>query len=131
PASPKLLHEASIEGVFVESRRVGDTVYVVSRHTPSIDGLKYYVASDADAAHNAELLRDVSLDRLLPRITVNGVTRPLVDSQSCYVADEDDERGYAVLTTIVAVPIGNPSAVRTACYDEDAYGVYVSPSALY
>src|SRR5690606_9249990 len=71
PASPKLLHEASIEGVFVESRRVGDTVYVVSRHTPSIDGLKYYVGNDADAAHNAELLRDVSLDRLLPRITVN------------------------------------------------------------
>ena len=130
-ASPKLLAEADIDGVFVESRRVGNTVYIVSRYSPVIDGLKHYVENDADAAHNADLLRDVGLDRLLPRITLNGVSRPLVDAQRCYVATDADERGYAVVTTIVAVPIGNPSAVRAVCYDEGAYGVYVSPSAIY
>src|SRR5690606_32294460 len=66
-----------------------------------------------------------------PRITMNGVSRPLVEPQRCYIAGDADERGYAVLTTIVAVPIGDPGAVRAACYDEGAYGVYVSPAALY
>ncbi|MDH3415279.1 MAG: beta-propeller domain-containing protein, partial [Gammaproteobacteria bacterium] len=33
-ANPGLEIEASIDGVFVESRRIGNTVYIVSRYTP-------------------------------------------------------------------------------------------------
>ena len=45
--NPALEIEASIDGVFVESRRIGNTVYIVSRYTPSIDGLHYYVTTPA------------------------------------------------------------------------------------
>jgi len=37
--NPGLEIEASIDGVFVESRRIGNTVYIVSRFTPWLEGL--------------------------------------------------------------------------------------------
>jgi len=131
PAAPALELEATIDGVFVESRRIGDTVYIVSRYTPSIEGLDYPVTTAEQQAHNESILSGLTLNDLLPKITVNGETRLLVDPERCYVTSDDEEAGYPVITSITAVPMSNPEAFRTTCYDEDAYGVYVSPAAIY
>jgi len=73
------------------------------------------------------------LSQLLPQIESKGMSRPLVDERSCYIARDSGsgEPGSAVITTIIAVPIDDPGAFRTVCYDEQAYGAYVSPTALY
>jgi beta propeller domain-containing protein len=131
PAAPVLRHEASIDGVFVESRRIGDTIYIVSRHSPSIPGLIYHPDTDAERGENARILRGVGLADLLPRITIDGVTRPLVAADRCYVTNGFRDDGYAVITTVTAVPIDDPSAFRTVCYNEPTYGAYVSENALY
>jgi len=128
---PVLQVDASIDGIFVESRRIGDTVYIVSRYTPYVDGLHYYVTSAEQQAQNQQILDGVSLDDLLPKITINGVTNTLVSPDRCYVTTADDANGYAVITTITAVPISDPTSFSTTCYNEDAYGVYVSENALY
>ena len=57
---PFLEVDAKIDGIFVESRRIGDTVYIVSRYTPSIEGLNYYVTSAAQQAQNQQILDGVS-----------------------------------------------------------------------
>jgi uncharacterized secreted protein with C-terminal beta-propeller domain len=131
PASPALEVEATLDGVFVESRRVGNTVYIVSRYTPWLDGLNYYVATAEQQAQNEALLADATLDDLLPKITIGGETRSLVAPQNCYVTTSDDTSNSPVITTITAIPIDNPGQFTTACYNEDAYGVYVSERALY
>lgn len=128
---PVLEVDAKIDGIFVESRRIGDTVYIVSRYTPFIEGLEYYVTSAAQQAQNQQILDGVSLDDLLPKITINGVTQTLVAPDRCYVTTADDATSFAVITSITAVPISDPMAYSTTCYNEDAYGVYVSESALY
>jgi hypothetical protein len=51
--------------------------------------------------------------------------------ENCYVTTNDDTSNYAVITSITAVPIDDPANFTTACYNEDAYGVYVSENALY
>ncbi len=130
-ANPALEVEATIDGIFVESRRVGNTVYIVSRYTPYIDGLNYYVSTPQQQADNEALLADVTLDDLLPKITIGGVTRPLVAPENCYVTTDNDGKDTPVLTSITAVPIDDPTNFTTACYNESAYGVYVSESALY
>ena len=130
-ANPGLEIEASIDGVFVESRRIGNTVYIVSRYTPWIDGLHYYVETAEQQAENQVLLASATLDDLLPKVTIAGETRPLVMPQNCYVTTSDDTSNYAVITSITAVPIDDPTNFTTACYNEDAYGVYVSENALY
>ncbi len=129
--NPGLEIEASIDGVFVESRRIGNTVYIVSRYTPSIEGLHYYVTTAEQQAENQALLQGVTLDDLLPKITIAGETRTLVSPDQCYVTTNDNTSDYAVITSVIAVPIDDPESFTSACYNEDAYGVYVSESALY
>jgi hypothetical protein len=121
PANPRTLFTATMNGVFAESRRIGDRVYIVSRYTPAVL---------LDPA-----LRDsidtVPLEALLPKATINGTTRSLVDPAKCYVTNDDGSSGQAVITSITVIPIQDPGAFSTTCYNEDAYGVYVSEHALY
>ncbi len=131
PTSPQLEIDATIDGVFVESRRIGDTVYIISRYTPWIDGLDYNVTTPEQQANNQGVLASVALDDLLPKITVNGVSRTLVAPDRCYIASSDTAAGYPVITSITAVPIDNPTAFSTTCYNQDAYGAYVSENAIY
>ncbi len=131
PGSPLLEVDVKIDGIFIESRRIGDTVYIVSRYAPRIEGLDYYVTSPEDQAHNEAILADVTLDDMLPKIIVNNVTAPLVAPNDCYVTNTDDDPGYPVITSITAVSISDPTSFTTACYNEETYGVYVSEKALY
>lgn len=128
---PALELEATIDGVFVESRRVGNTVYVVSRHTPQIEGLHYYVTTAAEQAENQALLSSATLEDLLPKITFAGDTRLLVEPSNCYVTTNDDTANNPVLTSITAIRLDDPSSFTTACYNESAYGVYVSETSVY
>ena len=130
-ANPTLEIEASIDGIFVDSRRIGNTVYIVSRYTPWIEGLHYYVEDAGQQAENQALLASTTINELLPKISIAGETRPLVMPQNCYVTSNDDTSNYPVITSITAVPIDDPANFTTACYNEDAYGVYVSENALY
>ena len=129
--NPKLEIEASIDGVFVESRRIGNTIYIVSRYTPWIEGLHYYVATAEQQAENEALLASVTMDDLLPKITIAGQTGALVAPENCYVTTSDDTSDSPVITSITAVPIDDPANFTTTCYNENAYGVYVSENALY
>ena len=130
-ANPTLLFEAQIEGGFIESRRVGNFVYFISRHTPKIESLNYYVTNAEEQAANQTVLDAVTLEDMLPEIRVDGESRALVDPLKCYVTNDDGDPGYPVITSITAVPIDDPSAYQTFCYNEDAYGVYVSENAIY
>lgn len=130
-ANPVLELQATVDGIFVESRRVGNTVYVVSRYAPWVEGLHYYVTSPAQQAENEELLAATTLADLLPQVTIAGETRPLVQPGNCYVTTNDDTAGNPILTSVTAIPLDDPANFTTACYDESAYGVYVSENALY
>lgn len=131
PASPTTEVDVSIDGVFIESRRIGNTVYIVSRYTPFIDNLIYTVATASDQANNEAILRDVTLDELLPKITINGNSSSLVDPTRCYLPTTAADVGYPVITSITAVPIDDPTNFRTTCYNEEAYGAYISENAIY
>ena len=130
-ANPVMQVDATIDGIFVDSRRIGDTVYIISRYSPYIDELIYYVTTEEERLQNEQTLASVSLDDMLPKITVNGVKRNLVTPENCFVTDNDEAAGYPVLTSITAISVDDPTSFSTTCYNEEAYGVYVSDSALY
>ena len=123
--------DVSIEGVFVESRRIGNVVYILSRYAPNVEGLFYSPQNAAESAHNEALLTNLPLDDLLPTITIDGVTQPLVDPENCYLSNDERTADYAVITSITAVPIDDPRAFVNTCYNDEVYGVYVSESAIY
>ena len=129
--APAQQADVSIDGVFVESRRIGNVVYIVSRHAPFIDGLFYHPHDETERASNEALLAGVTLDELLPRITIDGVVRPLVDPENCFVSNDDRISPYPVVTSVTAVPIDNPEGFVNTCYNDDVYGMYMSENAIY
>jgi len=132
PERPAAEAVLELDGGFVASRRIGDTVYVVSRYTPTLPGFERYAADDGAAARNKEILDAASLNELLPSVRIDGgAPRALFEPTDCYVSRDDATRGYPVLTMITAVPLDRPDALSTTCYDENAYGVYASARAVY
>lgn len=131
PGAPVLEADVKIDGIFVESRRIGDTVYIVSRYAPWIDGLHYQVTTPEQQADNQAILAGVTLADMLPTITINDETQPLIAPERCYITSQADDSGYPVITSITAVSISDPTSYTTTCYNEETYGVYVSENALY
>ena len=136
PGSPTKSWDMEVEGGFVNSRKVGDLIYLVIRHTPDIPGLIRYTDNEDEIAENNALIDALTMDDVLPKVTVNGVEDVLLDASECFVTDPDHElapetRGYPTLTVMLAVNVAEPDIVRTACYNESSDGLYVSPNAIY
>lgn len=136
PEMPEKQWDIRIEGGFVTSRRVDNTIYLITRHSPSIDGLELYPADDAGRAQNASLLEALTPEDITPRIEVNGQQSLLFTAADCLVEDPAHElappqRGSPVFTTIIAIDLVDPGITDTLCYSEAASGVYVSPNAIY
>jgi len=121
PTHPRRLMSATIEGVLVSSRRVGDRVVLVTRHAPDL-------LLDEDQRQHVDR---VSLADLMPSITIEGrVTRPLVDPRNCFVTN-GEESGYAVITSITTISLSDPLDIDGVCYDEATSGAYASDDAVY
>jgi hypothetical protein len=113
PVHPARLLHAELDGVFVASRRVGDRVYLVTRHSPPLPTVP------------------AGLGEMLPKVTIAGHTQPLFAPSDCYISADGSFQGYPSLTTITSFSMQNPDELVSTCYDEAANGVYASTSALY
>ena len=127
--------QIEFQGGFVNSRKKGDTIYLVARHTPTIDGFDYYPMEEA-ISENEMLLDELSIEDILPKVSVNGVESLLVDANECLIADPDNDlstadTGYPTLTLLIAVNIVDQSIANATCYLEPTDGIYVSENAIY
>ncbi len=130
PDSPRQAFKAEFDGSLIEVRRIGETIFVISRFTPYVEGLTLPVSGEADALRNRDILAGRSLAELLPAVSIGTRTTPMVAPENCYVTAEG-ARGYPTLTSITAFPIRAPEDFRSACYNESAYGAYASERAIY
>jgi len=134
--SPEKLWEMEVEGGFVSSRKVGNKVHLVVRHTPKIEGLKYFVSDSTTALNNEQLIDALTFEEILPKFKINGVEREVLQADSCYVTDFNHElapanTGSPILTIILAIDIEDPSIVSAVCYNESTNGIYVSENSIY
>lgn len=120
-ATPRRLLKATIDGVFVASRRIDDRIIIVSRHAPR-------AVMDPQQMSN---LGSVPLAELLPAIDIDGARKPLVEPRHCFLGSEATDRGHAVITSISTFSLAVPSRVDGVCYGEAADGVYASREAVY
>ena len=60
----------SIEGNFVDSRRIGDTLYLVSTHAPRLAA--EVLPATATAAEREAAIQNLKADDILPRLRRNG-----------------------------------------------------------
>jgi hypothetical protein len=136
PASPQIEWELELDGALISSRRLGDTLIVVTRHLPGIDGLDYAPLDDAARAANQTILDSLGAQDLLPKVSVNGSLVNSIGIDNCLITDADNELappdpGYPVLTTILSIDLATQSLGDARCYADTVDGVYMSPNAVY
>ncbi|MEI8326900.1 MAG: beta-propeller domain-containing protein [Betaproteobacteria bacterium] len=137
-ASPRLTHSVDIEGGYVQSRRIADTVYVVTRHTPNL-ALPFggsAVKSDGKTPSDefANMVAQLKVADVVPKLTIDGVSQPLFEAKNCFIQNPQDASAinpYPVISSITAVNLNDPRQSTSVCYLGDAYGIYMAASALY
>ena len=133
PAKPSGMISLSIDGYLISSRRIGETLYIVSRYTPYIEGYAPYPSTEKEKQNNAVLLARASLSDLLPDIAINGEDKgDLVKPENCYLPPmPEDAVTTPDIITITAIDLASPKTPRSSCIVGQAEAVYVSPQSLY
>jgi hypothetical protein len=133
-ATPRLSSQLVIDGNYVNSRRVGKTLYLVTRFTPVVKDLIANPNTAADRDANRTRIARIAIRDVLPRLTfADGTSRPLVTTAECFVPNRKsgDTIRYPTITTVTAIDLTAPSNFASLCMPEGVYGMHVSRNAIY
>ena len=123
----------SIDGAMVASRRIGDTLYLVTRYSPNVPGYIIYPLDKAQQEANTGLLEETALPDILPRVeTASEDLLALIQSQDCYLPTSavDGGRDPSIIT-ITSIPLEAPSAFTSTCFLGGSEALYMTTDALY
>lgn len=128
PAAASAGTRISLQGALVGSRRIGDALYVVTRHTPllAVDQLPYNASAEREAA-----IAGLTAAAVLPNRRVNdGPAQPLLAETDCYV-NPDNASTSVETTSITVFDLRSPAlAASSRCYAGGAEALYMSTSSL-
>ncbi|NKB34401.1 MAG: hypothetical protein GKR91_15020 [Pseudomonadales bacterium] len=133
PANLSLREKIIIDGDLVSSRRIGETLYVVTRYTPSIPEFNPYATDEESIAENTALLSNAALTDLTPKLTLlNDEERELIVSDRCFLATGDvDTTQSPSLITITSVPLNNPADFSSTCFLGNSETLFMTTDSLY
>lgn len=130
-ANPVKDWSLEIDGSLVDSRKVGNTLYLVTRFDPWVTGLVNETFDGEGHEENEQLLAGISASQLLPSYSINGGdSQPLTDT--CLVQNLPLEGyGYASLVNITAVDLSSQTVINSTCVNDAVEGLSVNPGSLY
>jgi hypothetical protein len=129
-------HSIRVEGALVNSRRTDAGIFLVTRHTPAIDGLTYYPASQDEIDQNQNLLEALEPADFLPVIERDGEVLTPVTYDQCYAINPEDDaapeaRGNPILTLVLQIDPDSAEVIDAMCLLESIDGVYLTTTSLY
>lgn len=133
PQKMSSMEKLTFDGSLVSSRRVGNTLYVVTRYTPVIEGFTPYANGKAVLARNAEVLAKTTLPAILPGIEDSRKkVEELVKSRDCYLPTSAiDGNLNPSIITITSVPLDAPTKRSSTCFLGASETLYMTPESLY
>jgi hypothetical protein len=122
----------SFDGSMVSSRLIEDTLYLVTRYTPTVEGLDQYAYDNESHEANRALLERTSLSQLIPSATLSETSRPLINAEQCYLApsataDDPDP----TIISVIAIPLAHPEEFNTTCFIGTSDVLHASQEAIY
>ncbi|HEY0962057.1 MAG TPA: beta-propeller domain-containing protein [Pseudomonadales bacterium] len=133
PANVTNLEKLTLDGSLVSSRVVGDTLYVVTRYTPAIEGFLPYPVAKEDEARNAALINATTLPEILPRVVDSrDEVTALVQSKDCYLpVSAVDGSANPSIVTITGISLKDPRQFESTCFLGSSETLYMTSDALY
>lgn len=124
----------SIDGNYLDSRKIDNHLYVISRYFPVIDTFQPYPVDAAVAEHNAAVVDALDVESLVPKISINGGPRQsMVTAEHCLVpgGSLSDVSYLPFIITVTTIDLENPDQVQVNCMVGEATGIYASRDHLY
>ena len=130
PSNAALSWSVTIDGSLINSRKVGNTLYLVTRYEPWLAGAEFDYQDLSLRAKNEERLAAASLEDLLPKITI-GESQTVL-SPDCYVQQGLSEGdGYRSLVYVTSVDMASQQVVSSRCVNMAVDGMSMSGESLY
>jgi len=137
PTAPAPAWKLEFDGSLLASRRIGNTLYLVTRYSPTIDGLIHYPQDAKDVEGNIALIEQTPIEALLPNVQSDGGdARELLSATDCLVPNTQYSgltlpAAQGAIITITAVDLAAPDNLQSICLNAYASGFYVSQEAIY
>lgn len=130
PSAPKLATAISLEGSLIDSRRLGDTLYLITRYDPWLETLQFEEVEGQARSENETALSHVELAELLPQYRQGDQQAPL--SEDCYASsDTQPEHGFFSMVNITAIDLNAQRVVSSECLSTGVDSMTMSTNALY
>ncbi len=134
-SSPQLTEHIEIDGSLIQSRRIGNTLYVVTRFSPYLEGYQPFARDEKAIAANEKALAAADPSTFIPKVrSRSSGERDLLDPGTCLIPNTSVsavDEGYPTLTTITAIDIEQQVVTGAACLAEGVWGMHMTESALY
>jgi hypothetical protein len=133
PANVAQAWQIELDGFLRASRKIGDTLYLVTSFRPAVSGLTLPADTRELKEANERRIRDASASELLPRFRENGgAERQLVAATDCVLpADLAANEAYFDLVVVTAIDLNKRVVAGSNCLSTNVSGVYVSRDSLY
>ena len=133
PANLSLSERMVIDGTLISSRRIGDSLYVVTRYSPGLDGFVPYAFDEETQQANATALEEASLTTLIPQVDFpDQDPRDLIESKDCYITTNSlDENYNPSIITVTTIPLSAPDTFQSSCFLGSTETVFMTTDALY
>lgn len=132
-ATPTEAWSISLDGDLLGSRKIGNLLYLVSSFVPTLYPLNYNATTDEQRVTNENLIRQVTVNKLLPEYRINqGAAQPLNNSTECLLpAKTNETSGHLNLINITAIDLTNRQIIESVCVNTLVQGIYASPTHIY
>lgn len=122
----------NIDGRLINSRRIGNHLYILSAHMPIVGGLDSG-ASDAEIQLvNYQKIIAAANDTLLPEVRLNGVVQTLVSLEDCFIPEQATAAdGNAQMIQVLKIDLSAVQNMQAICIVAATDFIYASSNALY
>lgn len=133
PATPAKSWSLSIDGDLLGTRKIGNTLYVISSFVPSIPTLDYAAETTEAKIANEKLITATQIEKLLPEYSINGGSpTPLNSANGCMIpASTEKNDGHLSLINITAINLSSQQLIESVCVNGNVETVYASTESIY
>lgn len=133
PSNPDKAWSMTLDGDLLSSRKIGNTLYLITSFMPGINNLEIYATTDEVRTANETLIKNTSLEKLLPEYSINGGSpQPLTSGDGCLIPESTtDTIGYSNFINITAINLATQQMIESVCVNGYIDGIYSSQENLY
>jgi len=125
------LYDIVIDGQYVSSRKLGNTLVIVSQYSAYIDDFLSYPETDKQIEKNVNLINETSIERLLPQITINGNKQTLIGENDCHIPGKPEEATQPTLAIVTTIDLEDPEEFRATCVAAPIHTIYASTENIF